>query len=462
MSATLRLLEQSPQRTETVPQGVQESRRERGLSSARLRRWGLQSAFSIIDQGLNASVGFGVNLALARWLTSEAYGAFAVSFAGYLFISGFQNVLLLEPLSVFGPSNHVENLKTYFRAQLWLHALLVGVFSLVGVLCGVAVVHLAPANPLGPVLVACGAAMPFLLLLWLARRMCYVMKRPETALAGSALYFLLVLGGFLAARTMQAVSPASAFFLMGAASFLASLFLVLKLQVFSTTTRKAALTVRHVLRENWGYGRWLLGSAVLYAGTSQLQMVMAGGILGLGAAGTLRAMQIPSLAMTQVITATGMLVLPAFSFHFGRGETRKLIRRASLVSAVLSLLALGFACLLALFSRPAEQVLYAGKYAPYAELMALLALIPVLSGLAAGYSMALRAWQKPQFDLLSNIAAAPVGLLSAILFMRWWGIRGAALSMVLGYATLTLATFICFRWFMREDGRRAIAACPQV
>src|SRR5947209_12623782 len=125
MSATLRLLEQSPERNEAAAQHDQNI----GLTSARLRRWGLQSAFSIIDQGLNASVGFGVNLALARWLSSEAYGAFAVSFAGYLFISGFQNVLLLEPLSVFGPSNHVENLGTYFRAQLWLHALLVGVLS---------------------------------------------------------------------------------------------------------------------------------------------------------------------------------------------------------------------------------------------------------------------------------------------------------------------------------------------
>jgi O-antigen/teichoic acid export membrane protein len=173
-------------------------------------------------------------------------------------------------------------------------------------------------------------------------------------------------------------------------------------------------------------------------------------------------MQIPSLAMAQVVTATGLLVLPAFSFHFGRGETRKLIRRASFVSAALGLLALGFAGLLAVFSHSTEKLLYAGKYAPYAELMALLALIPVLSGLAAGYSMALRAWQRPQFDLLSNIVAAPVGLLSAVLFMRWWGIRGAALSMVLGYATLTLTTFICFRWFTREDGRRDIAACPQV
>jgi len=57
--------------------------------AARIRRLGLKSAFSLVDQGLTAAVGFGVNLALARWLPARIYGAFAVAFAGYLFVGGF-------------------------------------------------------------------------------------------------------------------------------------------------------------------------------------------------------------------------------------------------------------------------------------------------------------------------------------------------------------------------------------
>jgi Na+-driven multidrug efflux pump len=69
----------------------------------------------------------------------------------------------------------------------------------------------------------------------------------------------------------------------------------------------------------------------------------------------------------------------------------------------------------------------------------------------------MRASQKPQFDLISNVVAAPVGLLSALLFMRWWGLAGAVVSMVLGFAALALTTFICFRLSDGRDRHLAVA-----
>jgi O-antigen/teichoic acid export membrane protein len=426
--------------------------------AARLRRWGLKSALSIIDQGLTAAVGFGVNFLLARWLPTPIYGAFAVAFAVYLFMSGFHNVLLLEPLSVLGPARHAHRLRAYFRAQIATHAALVGVLAMLVVLAGLATMQIAPANPLGDALTGGGIALPFLLLLWLARRMCYVVNRPAAAVLGSAVYSLLVLASFLVAWKAGKVTPGFAFVLMGAASLVTSGLLLWRLGLRASRAHtERALKWTRALRENWLYGRWLLGSAVLYAATSQLQMVLAAAFLGLGAAGILRAMQIPSMVMTQIITATGLLVLPALSYNFARGETQRLRRRATLVSLALGAFALAFVGLFALFGAPIERILYAGKYAPYRSLMAMLALIPVMNGFAAGFSIAMRASQKPQFDLISNVVAAPVGLLSALLFMRWWGLAGAVVSMVLGFAALALTTFICFRLSAGCDRHLAVA-----
>jgi O-antigen/teichoic acid export membrane protein len=426
--------------------------------AARIRRWGLKSVLSIVDQGLTAAVGFGVNFLLARWLPTPIYGAFAVAFALYLFVSGFHNVLLLEPLSVLGPARHPHHLRAYFRAQIATHAALVGVLAILVILTGLATMQLAPANPLGAALVGSGLALPFLLLLWLARRMCYVVNRPATAVLGSTVYSLLVLASFLVAWKAGKVTPGSAFLLMGAACLATSVLLLWRLGLRANRAQtERALEWTRVLRENWRYGRWLVGSAVLYAATSQLQMVLAAAFLGLGAAGILRAMQIPSLVMTQIITATGLLVLPALSYNFARAETQRLRRRATLVSLALGAFALAFVAVLAFFAAPIERVLYSGKYAPYASLMAMLALIPVMNGFAAGFSIAMRASQKPQFDLISNVVAAPVGLLSALLFMRWWGLAGAAVSMVLGFAALALTTFICFRLSAERDRRLAVA-----
>src|ERR1700724_1312026 len=91
------------------------------ITAGTLRVWGIRSALSVFDQGLTAAVGFAVNIALARWLSADAYGAFAVAFATFLFVSGFHNVLLLEPLTVMGPSRHAARLPGYFRAQIAVH-----------------------------------------------------------------------------------------------------------------------------------------------------------------------------------------------------------------------------------------------------------------------------------------------------------------------------------------------------
>jgi Na+-driven multidrug efflux pump len=78
-----------------------------------------------------------------------------------------------------------------------------------------------------------------------------------------------------------------------------------------------------------------------------------------------------------------------------------------------------------------------------------------MNGFAAGFSIAMRASQRPQFDLISNIVAAPVGLLSAFLLMRWWGLFGAIVSMVLSFAALSLTTFVCFHLSIRSDANLA-------
>ena len=415
------------------------------VTASKLRRWGVQSALAILDQGLTAAAGFGVNLVLARWLTSESYGAFAVAFAGYLFVSGFHNVLLLEPLSVLGPARHANSLPRYFKAQIKVHVILVGVLAFVVLLAGIVTQRLAPGNPLIAALIASALAVPLMLLLWLVRRICYVLKRPSVAVLGSVTYLVLVSAFLGLAWVLGKVTPFLAFLLMGFASLGSSALLLWRLNLRSKGSARL-YRWRVVLKENWTYGRWLVGSAFLYAATSQLQMVLAAVLLGLGAAGVLRAMQIPSLVMTQVITATGLLVLPVFSYDFGRGQIQRLRKRAVIVSAVLVVATIAFVLVLASFAGPLERILFAGKYSTYAWLMPILALVPVLNGFATGYSVALRASQKPQCDLIANLVAAPVGLISAVLLMRFWGLAGAATSMVLGFLALSATTFVCFRW----------------
>jgi Na+-driven multidrug efflux pump len=65
--------------------------------------------------------------------------------------------------------------------------------------------------------------------------------------------------------------------------------------------------------------------------------------------------------------------------------------------------------------------------------MPMLSLVPAVNGLTMGFSTALRASQRPHLDLLANAIAAPIAVLSAVSFIHWWGLAGAAASMVTGF-----------------------------
>src|SRR3989441_2730697 len=76
---------------------------------------------ALADQGLFAGAGFATNVLLARWLPPENYGAYALALSIFLFISGFHNALVLEPMSVLGPASYGASLPTYLRTVLRLH-----------------------------------------------------------------------------------------------------------------------------------------------------------------------------------------------------------------------------------------------------------------------------------------------------------------------------------------------------
>ena len=72
-------------------------------------------------------------------------------------------------------------------------------------------------------------------------------------------------------------------------------------------------------------------------------------------------------------------------------------------------------------------------------------IIPVSAAFASGYSMALRAMKRPNFDRLANGIAAAVSVQAAFLFIPLWGLAGAAISLASGFAVHAAVVCLCFR-----------------
>jgi hypothetical protein len=100
--------------------------------------------------------------------------------------------------------------------------------------------------------------LPFLLLLWLARRMSYLREHACTALAGSALNLLLVTFGLFVLQARHKASPALVFLVLGFCSLCAGLMLFHRLQIGVDENKPCSVDWDDAFAENLRYGRRLL------------------------------------------------------------------------------------------------------------------------------------------------------------------------------------------------------------
>jgi O-antigen/teichoic acid export membrane protein len=389
-----------------------------------------------------------LNAWLARSLSPESYGAFAVAFAGFLFVSGFHNVIFVEPMTVIGPSSYSERISDYMHAQLRGNLIIVCVVAGLALAAGAFLSLSGSRGPLVNAISAAGVGAPLILIFWLTRRMCYVVQNPLISAQGSALYLALLFAGILGLQRFGRLGPGTGFLLMGGAGTVASVFIFRRLGLpLSVLTANSSPSLRQVLSENWTYGRWLTLTTILSWVSLQAQTFLAAGILGLSTAGVLRAMQLPSLAMTQVIVATTLMLLPTLSAELGRGNLERLRQKAVLASVCLAGLGLVFAIGLFLTAGPVERLLFGGRYASTAWLIPVLGLAPVFAGLSAGLSLALRTLGKSEFELLAYVLSSVASLGSALVLMPKWGLPGAVASIVGSTAFLAIAVLGCFlKW----------------
>jgi O-antigen/teichoic acid export membrane protein len=395
---------------------------------------------------------FAANILLARWLSPAGYGAFAVGFALFLFLSGFHNALLLDPASVLGPARFQDHLQRYLKKVVCLH----GAWSLAASMAVAAAALAARDASLRLAFWGLALSLPFLLLLWLLRRLCYVAAGPAAALVSSAAYAPLLIGGLFLLRRWAPPTPFSAFLVMAAASAAASATAWGTLGLSRGWAEIRARECLELARTHWQYGKWLGATSLLTFGVTQLQMFLIAGYLGLAAAGAFRAMFNFVQPMIQLTVAVGILFVPNLSADFGAGRTASLRLKAALISAGLLAVSLLYEFVLLGFGPRLEKMAYGGTFRSYNWLIPVLGLMPVLSALSSGRTLVLQAVQKPQHYLIRGAIVGPVGIASALILTAWGGLTGAAASMVSNLAVSVVVSFWLYRRFA-PDGRKE---CP--
>ena len=153
------------------------------------RRWMGRGLWTLADRGMFSISNFVLNILLARWLSPQGYGAFAVAFSALLLLGAVHGGMLTEPMLVFGPARHADRFHRYFGELLVLHAIIVTLESLILVAAGTVLLALGWQTT-AMTLLALAVACPFILLLWLGRLACYVTLRPRPAAMSGIAYLI--------------------------------------------------------------------------------------------------------------------------------------------------------------------------------------------------------------------------------------------------------------------------------
>jgi O-antigen/teichoic acid export membrane protein len=419
------------------------------LSVGHFRRWFLKGGIAILDQGVFSGSNFLLNILFARWLRPEEYGAFAISFAIYLFVSGFQNALVLEPMTLFGPAKYSETLREYLGGQSFVHFFVTGLSGLIIFVLGFVLYSLHLVDEiLSLSIIAAGLFLPLMLSIWLARRACYVLEKPIWALASSTLYSLVLFSttAYIYHHRLLA-SQFYWFFVLGLASLLGWLLIYLNPHLILLR----ALDVRTWIREQWAFGKWIVIAAFLNFAGTQVQLLVVATQLGLTQAGAFRALQNFVLPMMQILTAITTLVLPSISIDFGRRDYGSMRAKAIKVTIALTAMAIAYSITLIAFANPAEKLLYGGKFSEYTLLVAFTGFIPVVTAVETGFSLLVRALQKPSYYVILTGSIALVGVVFSPLLISFWNLAGALLSLAfVAGVSLAINIWLYRRWFVPQ------------
>lgn len=400
------------------------------------RSWIAAGTYSLLDQGLTSAAGFATAILLARWLEAGAFGAFAVALGVFAIGAALHDALVLEPSSVLGPTRYAHSLPSYVRACVGMHLRVTGIAAAATVGAG-AVAAAAGYPALAGALLGLAATIPAVLLLWLLRRAAIVAGRPGRAAAASATALVVVVGGLLALRASDVAAPATAFLALAVASLAGCL----PVRRFARPgPEDEHVEIASVVTAHWRYGGWIVAGVIVYAAAMQLQWMIAGAMLGLPAAGALRAMYVVAVPMLQGIAAIATVALPAMARL--RSDAGALRRYARVLTVVMTALAAAYELVLIAAYRPIEQLFFGGRYAAYADLIPILGVVPLAGAIAIGSSLSLRARGRTAFYVATGAAALPVAILAGVSLTSAWGVRGAAGAAAATAAASAAATLL--------------------
>jgi len=434
------------------------SARDRAVQAAggAVSRQGAQDwLLAAADQGLISLSNFVAGVYLARMLDPTQFGVYAVGFLLLHGIGAVQEGLILQPMSTLGAMLSAPRFGRHLTATGVIQVL-EAILSALAVAIGGWILTRLGNDTAGPTLFG----LWFVFLIWqpqeYLRRLFYPARRIRDAVLNTAVASglrLVVLFWFGSRGELTGIAG------MNAIAWGALAALPLGLWQARRYWQGPELDLRGTWRENWTFGRWLLGGQLAAWCSLEVYPILAAGLISFAAAGAYRALQTLVAPVHVVIAALDPFLTPRASraeARLGRDALRRVLRKAFIflvapVGAYLLLVTLAAPVLL--------EILFGDKYLAYVPAVGLFALQYGLWFSYFPFMVGLKAVQRTRPIFVAHALAIVAMFTVGIVLIQALGVYGAVLGQVLN--ALIALTVIGLAW-RRESRRAPPASAPEV
>lgn len=393
-----------------------------------------------VDQGLISLANFLATLILARVVSPTELGVYGVGFTSLRLIRSFQEGLTIQPVNTFGAGLDEASFRRYASNT-----------SLIQL--GLAFLSALGAAVLGWILIKTGndTAGPAVLGLWFPfltwqiqeylRRLLYTRGEIfnaviNTLIANSVRIGLMI--WWVGGGRLDGISGLTAIAWGSLVAMLPGIWLTRR--YWSPSKPGLGQT----WRQNWEFGRWILGSQLANWVAVEFYPVLTAGMINFAAAGAYRALQNLVAPIHLLLRATDTFLTPRAARVFTNQGWKQLARTIRLTYILSGIPIAGILALACIFRRPLLELLYGSAYVEYADGLLLMALFYLLWFAYSPLQTAFKATLISRPIFVANASAILAMFTLGIWMIQKWGVYGTIAGQ--GLNSLIVAVILWWSW----------------
>ncbi len=383
---------------------------------------------TFIDQSIVSFVHFLTSLLLARFLVPAEFGIWVLAYSVLVFAYGVQHALIISPMMVLGAATKGDDAKNYFTSTGIMQAIF-GITVIIIFLITSGILHIIYKKPETTYIFLAMSITSFSFLgQEFFRRTLFAQLKAKEALKNDIVCYGLQIIGIITLFYAGILNAVNTFWIIALSALLAIIYGYYQCH---NLLKPRLVLWRSAIKENWDFGKWLLGSTLTTWTSGQAYIFIAAFMLGPIAPAVLRACQ-NIYGPTHVLLRGVENIFPPmaskkYSEH-GIKSLNSFLKKVLLLLAI----AIGIYGILASFSANfLLKLLYKNQYSGYGHIVILFAIMYLVSTLMRVPGVGLQAIKKPKGIFYAYLISTIITIVLSIPLIKYFDIVGAAIGILI-------------------------------